>query len=315
MIFPLDSDDLMDKTMLECSYFALKSFPKATWAYADVVGFGSMRYLDSKPFNVEKMKTDNQITATALIRKDRVLELGGYGLAKRYVNEDWHLWLRMLQKGYFPVHMRFYGLWYRRKETKSLLKEVNNPKNPNNKLRLEELKKEADKISTEVKSIELPNDNTYAETSKLDINNCTNTFSKKASVLIITNKLSTDKHIFDIIEKEADKNVIIITTESSPYIGRQDYEQRAQVFDTTTFLPPDNQLDFIKYVINSRDIHRVYLCNEFTYEQKLNNDLEVIKMKYTEDNSRYQLMEKKYKFRKTFFGRVIYKIKRMAGLE
>lgn len=74
-IFPLDADDLIDKTMLECSYFALETFPDATWSYSNIVGFESMRYLDDRSFDVEKMKTDNQITATALIRKEKIEEL------------------------------------------------------------------------------------------------------------------------------------------------------------------------------------------------------------------------------------------------
>lgn len=315
MIFPLDSDDLIDRTILECGYFALNSFPKATWAYTDVVGFGSMRYLDRKIFDTEKMKTDNQITATALIRKDKILELGGYGVAKRYVNEDWHLWLRMLQKEYFPVHMHFYGLWYRRKENKSLLKEVNNPKNPNNKLRLEELKKEADKITNNVAAIELPGDTSKAEILKFDISNCKTIFKDNNNVLIITNKLSTDKHIFDIIQKETKKYITIITTQSSLYLGRQDYETKAEVFDLTTFLPQNNQIDFINYIIKTRNINKVYLCNCADYEQRLSNNLEIVKINYTEDNSIYLQMKKKYRFRKSILGRIIYKIRRVVGLE
>ena len=301
--------------MLECSFFALQAFPDATWAYADVVGFGSMKYLDSKIFDIEKMKVDNQITATALIRKEKILELGGYGIANRYVNEDWHLWLRMLQKGYYPVHMHFYGLWYRRKESKSLLKEVNDPKNPNNKLRLEELKKEADKINKVVKAVELPGYNRKIQKLEINFENWNTILKDENNILIITNKLTTDPHIFEIIEREEGKSVTIITTESSPYIGRQAYESKAEVFDTTTFLPTENQVDFVNYIIKTRNINKIYLCNKSDFEEKIDKGIKTVKINYTEDNSNYLLMKKKYKFRKTLLGRIIYKIRRIIGLD
>lgn len=74
-IFPLDADDLIDKTILECSFWALESFKSAVWAYTNIVGFESMTYLDSRKFDTEQMKKDNQITATALIRKEKMQEL------------------------------------------------------------------------------------------------------------------------------------------------------------------------------------------------------------------------------------------------
>ena len=114
--------------------------------------FGKYLYLVDHDFNSEKMKTENQITATALIRKDKILGLGGYGLAKRYVNEDWHLWLRMLANNEFPIQISYYGFWYRRRN-ESLLSDINDEKKEENKLRLQDLKDEAKDEATTLVNI------------------------------------------------------------------------------------------------------------------------------------------------------------------
>ena len=95
-ILPLDADDLIEPTYIETVYWALETNKEAAWAFTNSVGFGKYIYLVDEKFDCEKMKTDNQITATALIRKENILRQNGYGVAKRYVNEDWHLWLRMM---------------------------------------------------------------------------------------------------------------------------------------------------------------------------------------------------------------------------
>ena len=45
MIFPLDADDLIEPTTLECSYWTLKTNPNAAWAYTNIVNFGKFNYI------------------------------------------------------------------------------------------------------------------------------------------------------------------------------------------------------------------------------------------------------------------------------
>ena len=307
-IFPLDADDLIEKTMLECSYFAMLCFPEATWAYSNIVGFGSMKYLDCREFDINRMKTDNQITATALIKKEKILELGGYGKAERYINEDWHLWLRMLQKRYFPIHMHFYGLWYRRKETGSLLKEINNPNNPNNTLRIEALKQEADKINSNVNAIELPG----SQIDTIVTINCDDwkKIYQGDNILIIVKALKTDTHVLEIVKREKEKHITILTSEGYLNIGRQWYEDYAEIFDMQTFLSTHGQKEFISYIIKTRSISKVYVCNEPNFSSVLDDKVEVIVDNYIEDESKYIEYKKRYEFNKSIVGKIIKKIKR-----
>ncbi|NLW79972.1 MAG: glycosyltransferase [Ruminococcaceae bacterium] len=117
IVLPLDADDLLEPTALEMLYWALLANPQASWSYCDVVGFGGQYYQWKKPFNADKMRTENLLVATAAIRKQAVLEVGGYLVADHHINEDWVLWLELLARGHFPVHVNQYAFWYRRQES------------------------------------------------------------------------------------------------------------------------------------------------------------------------------------------------------
>lgn len=117
IVLPLDADDLLEPTALEALYWALQANPKASWSYCDVAGFDGHQYLWKKHFSAKTMCTENLLVATAAIRKQAVLEVGGYLVADHHINEDWVLWLELLARGHFPVHVNQYGFWYRRQES------------------------------------------------------------------------------------------------------------------------------------------------------------------------------------------------------
>lgn len=117
IVVPLDADDLLEPTALETLYWALHVNPEASWSYCDVVGFGGHEYLWKKNFKADTMRKENLLVATAAIRKQAVLEVGGYLVADQHINEDWVLWLELLARGHFPVHVNQYGFWYRRHES------------------------------------------------------------------------------------------------------------------------------------------------------------------------------------------------------
>ena len=103
-----DADDLMEKTFLECAYWALETNQEAAWVYSDSVGFGEQEYTWNKWFNSEKMKEVNDLVSMAMIRKEAFEAVNGYELREKAVNEDWNLWLKLIAKGYYPVHISAY---------------------------------------------------------------------------------------------------------------------------------------------------------------------------------------------------------------
>ena len=137
----LDDDDLIEPTFLECGYWTLETNKEASWAYSDSVGFGTQEYVWNKYFDSDKMKKVNELVSAALVRKSDFELVNGYELREKSINEDWNFWLKLLAKGKYPVHMSFYGQWYRRKETGELKKA-----NDNKKRALEIINETASKI-------------------------------------------------------------------------------------------------------------------------------------------------------------------------
>lgn len=313
-ILPLDADDLIDPTYIETLYFTLETNKEASFAFTNSVGFGKYIYLSNPDFDSERMKTDNHITATSLIRKEKIIELGGYGLAKRYVNEDWHLWLRMLAKGYYPVQVSFYGFWYRRRKT-SLLSEINDEKKKENILRLHDLKAEADKITKKVNAKIYPqDDNTNIEYNKLDFTEDIKPIDNGDNVLYIIPWLKSDEKLFKKIKEESkNKNVIILTTKYLGYVNRQKLEQYSTIFDLTTFLDKKYWLGFIEYILNSRKVIRIVV--DKTQDKKIlnfvsNKNIETNFIEYKDDEKEHKRLIKRYNFNQSIIGRILRKIRR-----
>ena len=154
IIIPLDSDDLIAPTYLEVVYWTLYFNPEAAWCYTDTVGFHDENYLWRKSFSPTLMKTYNLLVCTAAIRKPVLLECGSYREGEKHYNEDWNLWLNILSKGYYPVHINEYLFWYRRTNTGvlSIVKEDKEISKRNELLITEAAKK----VDVNIVSIEYP---------------------------------------------------------------------------------------------------------------------------------------------------------------
>ena len=267
IIFMLDSDDLLDKTILECGYWTLYTNKEATWAYTNCVTFGDVKFLYKPYFNSERQKKENLVIGSSFIRKKNLIEVGGYNAVDKDVHEDWHLWLRMLEKGWYPIRMNFYGFWYRRRNG-STLDRITKTKEEHSR---EVIKRQAKKIRHYVNAIQYPVNSgepykTYPkcfEWTKKPIYDK----SKKNLLFIFPWFVfgGADKFNYDLISRlDGDKyNITIITTEPSDYIWRQKFEPYAEVYDLTTFLHRKYWSSFIHYIIKSREIDLVMLSNSY----------------------------------------------------
>ncbi len=319
-ILPLDSDDLLDMTYIECAYWCAITNPEASWIYSNSLGFYKQQYLWKISFDSERMKKDNILTATALIKKDKIIELEGYGIAKRYVNEDWHLWLRMLSKGYFPVKMNFYGFWYRRCE-QSLLSQINDKNQEENNLRIKDLEKEAEKIEQKVIAKEYPSNNLSEKEKVFEKVKWDKEFNKEKlgkRVLYILPYIKTDNRTYKYI-KEEQQEPIVITTKVCPYIYRQMYEQYAEVFDLTSFLDKENWTKFIYYIIITRQIDKIVIINS-NYGDNISNwlkkefsniPLEILH--YKENKNLYYKIIRKYKKDHRIYKKIFRKVKKFIA--
>ncbi len=260
----LDADDLIDSTYLECAYWTLETNKDASWAYSDTVGFFKRTYLWNKWFDSDKMKKVNDLIATSMIRRKDFLEVNGYGIKEKNVNEDWNFWLKMIAKGKYPVHMSFYGQWYRRKETGELVKAIENKKRS-----LEIVNNTAKKIHNRVEAIQYPRYDYNSEDIEQDIKNIVipeKTKSKNNNMLMIIPWMieeKADNHNLEIIKKlnKEQYNITVVTTDVNINTQRQQFEKYSTIYDLTSFLNQRYWYDFIKYIIQKNDISLILNSN------------------------------------------------------
>ncbi len=264
-LFFLDSDDLIEKTYFECAFFTLEINKKATWAYTDSVGFDANEYLWNKWFTTKKMKNENILVSTAMIRKEDFFEVGGYGVKEKSFFEDWNFWLKLLAKGKYPVRMNFYGFWYRRKANSG---ELNKAKQ-NKKRAMEIINNTAATVKEEVDAIQYPRFEYNWEILKENFDNkieVKKEKNNKINILIIVPWMllgGADKFNLDLIEK-LDKNkyeITVISTEPAINTMRQKIEDFATVYDLTTFLDHEYWLAFINYIIDKNNINLILNTN------------------------------------------------------
>ena len=221
----LDDDDLIEPTYLECAYWTLETNKDAAWAYSDSVGFDKQQYVWNKYFDSEKLKKVNELIAQALVRKSDFELVNGYELREKSVNEDWNFWLKLLAKEKKPVHMSFYGQWYRRKEDGELKRA-----NDNKQRSLEIINQTASKINKKIEAIQYPK---YKYNYDLIPENVENiiipkilTENNKINILFIIPWMITGgADLFNLnLVKGLDKNkfaITIITTEPNKNVLRQ----------------------------------------------------------------------------------------------
>lgn len=123
-ILPLDSDDKLRYNAIE----RLNEITKST--RADVVGlsfetFGLIKapvILMPDP-GIEDFATGNRIGYCSLIRRDVLLEVGGYSPKMTYGYEDFHLWFNLLTRGK-KIETISEVLWYYRRKPNSMIDEA-----------------------------------------------------------------------------------------------------------------------------------------------------------------------------------------------
>ncbi len=272
ILITLDADDLIIPTYFEYLYWALLKNEKATWAYCGLVGFSAKEHLWSIPFSSNSEKKENILVVSSAIRKKELLVAGSYNELEKHYNEDWHLWLRFLAKGYRPVQLKdYYGFWYRVSNSGVLAKVVNNEEISNrNKKIISEISRRVPNgilsianAGKRTKELPIPNKSSWDKTLKYK--------SKKTNVLMLlpwTVVGGADKFNLEIVSR-MDKNkyeISIITTllcalEDS---WKQRFEQHVtDIFDLAQFLAVEDYAEFIHYFIKSRSIDVLFLSNSY----------------------------------------------------
>ncbi|MBS7021191.1 MAG: glycosyltransferase, partial [Firmicutes bacterium] len=261
----IDDDDLMDKTFLETSYYSMNVYPKASWCYADSINFGYEENTWNKFFSSKRMKHENILVSHAMIKKEDYLSVNGYELEGKGLYEDWIFWLKLLEQKKFPIHMSYYGFWYRRGNTgqRSMASEMH-------KDNYAMVKEYAKKLKEPVKAIEFPRENYDWEgvTESIDTVVVPNyKKDKKTNILIMIPWMvlgGADKFNLDFIEliDRTKYRITILSMQPTSYAWRQKYDEICDdVFDLSSFLDRRYWLAFINYIIASRKTDIIFNTN------------------------------------------------------
>jgi glycosyltransferase involved in cell wall biosynthesis len=98
-ILPLDGDDLIERTYLEKAVRVLEQRPDVGIVYCKAMFFGGKKGEWKLPkFNLRRNLTSNVIFCSAFFRRIDFLDTPGYNKNMIYGNEDWDLWLSLLEK-------------------------------------------------------------------------------------------------------------------------------------------------------------------------------------------------------------------------
>jgi len=119
-VYFVDDDDLIEPTTLEKSVWYLETHPEHDFTSGWSVGFGDQHYLWNKGFDRRaEFLTDNLATGRAMIRRRTFEAVGGFDEALVDGFEDWDLWLRCADRGFWGGTVPEYFDWYRRREDHS----------------------------------------------------------------------------------------------------------------------------------------------------------------------------------------------------
>lgn len=270
LIVPLDADDVIDATYLECLYWSLYHHSDAAWCYSDSVGFQDQEYIWKKPFHAERLKTDNFLVATAMIRKSAIQEVGGYKVEKFRYNEDWRFWLEMLALDKKPIHINTPLFWYRRMENGMLLTLNKDSERVNFDKKI--IENAGKKVNTAIQAIEYPVQKSQysfyvSRWQKWD--RTVNPIHERKRVMWLIPWMQmggADKFNLDAIAglREKGFDSYILTTQPSENEWRQKFETYTdEIFALPDFLDPAHYLEFVSYFIQSREIDVIMLSNSY----------------------------------------------------
>ncbi|HEV2723960.1 MAG TPA: glycosyltransferase family A protein [Thermoleophilaceae bacterium] len=120
--FMLDADNLVYPRALAALVDALEKDPDAVFAYGLLErrrGTRSVGLLSAGPWEPARLRSGNYIDAMALLRREAVLEIGGFGESlSLYGWEDFDLWCRVAEHDLHAQHVpTFIGRYHERPES------------------------------------------------------------------------------------------------------------------------------------------------------------------------------------------------------
>ncbi len=268
-LFFLDTDDIIEPTYIEKCVLFLETHPEFSLVNSYSVGFQEEEYWWSKGFNTpNKFITKNLVTGRVLYRKTDFEKLGGYDEILRY-GEDWDLWLKAFsnhQKAYtIPEYLDCYR---RRKFGLSEIacqdsKQIEKTKN------LLQSRYSSFFKNTDLQDIILssPDCDLTRLHFKIDITNLLSCENKGKRIVCLLPNLKSEKRnkfFLKILQELKQKNysiTIIVVFCMNNKLHSEFYAVTPDIFYLCNLFDYFNWISFISYIIISRNIDLILICN------------------------------------------------------
>lgn len=271
LVVPLDADDVLAPTYVECLYWAMHYNPDAAWGYTNSYGFQEKEYIWREKFDAERLKTYNFLNYVSMIRKPHALDIGGYKVEKWAYYEDWRFWLEMLGKDKKPVHVASNLFWYRRLSG-GMLSTINN--NPERKAFADGIIAEAaSHANGSIQAKEYPvacSAYPFQSASFLPWERKSYERHDKKRVLWLIpwlNMGGADKFNLDAmtgLQQKGVQNFILTTQATEQHEWQQKFEAVTdEIFHLPDFLDPLHYPEFLSYFIQSREIDAIIVSNSY----------------------------------------------------
>lgn len=260
LILYFEENDLIDKTLLECGYFAMLFSKEASMVYSNMVEFGRKELLVDRNIELSDDIIKKMIIPNVFIRKNILLDIDK-NCKRDIIVED-----NMFIKKDLSLKMNYYGYWHRNLKTDVNLKDRSDIVTPLSKYKQNTSRKESLNINFDNNGeVDFQNIPINIDIGKKPI---VPTDDKKRILLILPWMIigGADIFCFNLIKglKNRGYEISIITTQKSNYVLRQKVEQYVdEYFDVTSFLKRKDWASFIAYIIKSRRIKLVFISNSF----------------------------------------------------
>ena len=264
----LDADDTLDSTYLEKAVFFLE-----TYGY-DIVST-AINYVGAREGQVDIMErpdlTDmvngNHVLTCAVFRRELWKKVGGYvdvGIGKHHVAEDWDFWLRLTASGARIRNIAGEHLFnYRIHEGGSLsssadVKSLSEQKSAILDRNRELLTRDAYKFSEDQQSRRLRSEPTQtALASCFDIDSHRMTLLLAMPYFLVGGAERLLSGLCEYLTRHGWRVIVIATLPQDPGHGSSiDWftASASEVYSLPRFLEPEEQADFVAYLLSSRRV-------------------------------------------------------------
>jgi len=268
----LDADDLLTPTFLEKCLWFLETHPHYGWANTATVAFGDQHYPWLREFRREDLLRENVLVSTSVVRRSAHLTIGGYDESIRFGHEDWDYWLRMVKHGYTSEVIPEYLCWHRRRSSSRVFETENDPVRKREfaelmRRKYEQVFKEGlppTPEPTRAPTYPFVNDHLpFVNRYPMD---------DRPGVLFLWPWLTmggADKFNLDLLrglDQSRLRPYIVTTVRSDNPWGDRFAELTPEIFHLPNFLPAEDWLRFLVYLIRSRNISIIFVSNsEYGY--------------------------------------------------